>query len=78
MMRFLLYAFLIYLAYLFIFRFVIPVYLASRKIRKGFREMQEKMNEQYRQQQAQANPTAAKNSTPKAPAGDYIEFEEIK
>jgi hypothetical protein len=78
-MKFVLYAFLVYLAYLFIFRFVIPIHLASRKIKKGFREMQERMNEQYRQQQqGQANTPEANKTPPKPTKGDYIEFEEIK
>jgi len=45
-MKILLYAILIYFLYLLIFRLVIPVYLASRKIKQGFREMQEKMESQ--------------------------------
>jgi hypothetical protein len=39
--------------------------------------MQEKMNEQYRQQEAQASASAQKNPST-TPAGDYIDFEEIK
>lgn len=72
-MRLLLYIILAWLLYQFIFKLVIPVYYTSRKIKKGFREMQERMNEQYRQQEASP---AQKPS--KAPAGDYIDFEEIK
>jgi hypothetical protein len=55
--------------------------MATRKIKKGFREMQEKMNEQHKQQQ----PGFQNNSQPgtgankkTAPAGDYIDFEEVK
>ncbi len=43
--------------------------------------MQEKMNEQYRQQQAQSQASAAysdNNKSSKTPAGDYIDFEEVK
>lgn len=76
------YAILIYLAYMLIFRLIIPVYLASRKIKQGFREMQEKMQEQMRQQQGfsqQSGPqTAPPNPGSAASRDDYIEFEEVK
>jgi len=57
-MKFVLYAILAYILYQFIFKLVIPVYLASRKIKKGFREMQSKMQEQsfdFSQRQQQGN-----------------------
>ena len=38
--------------------------------------MQEKMSEQYRQQQ-KPEPRQP-GPTPKAPAGDYLDFEEVK
>lgn len=43
--------------------------------------MQEKMNEQYQQQQAQSQPSAAytdTNKTAKTSPDDYIDFEEVK
>ena len=76
MMRIILYAILILFLYQLIFRLIIPVYRASRRIKKGFREMQDKMNQQYQsdsQQYSNNQPT-----TTKPPAEDYIEFEEIK
>jgi hypothetical protein len=84
LMRFVLYAILIYIAYVFIFRLVIPVYIASRKIKKGFREMQQKMQEQQAsqyqndQQQGYRPRPATPNPGSKPKSGDYIEFEEIK
>ena len=75
-MTIILYALLAWFLYQFIFKLVIPVYRASRKIKKGFREMQEKMNEQYRQQQ-KPEPRQP-GPTPKAPVGDYLDFEEVK
>jgi Sec-independent protein translocase protein TatA len=80
-MKYVLYALLIWFLYQFIFKLVIPVYKTTRTIKKGFREMQEKMNEQYRQQQAQSQASAAysdNNKSSKTPAGDYIDFEEVK
>lgn len=41
--------------------------------------MQQRMEEQMRQQQAAAgNAQPAEKSSPKAPVGDYIDFEEVK
>ena len=82
MMKYVLYALLIWFLYQFIFKLVIPVYKTGRKIKQGFREMQEKMTaqqEQFRQQQTHAREnTSTRQSSPKAASGDYIDFEEIK
>ncbi|MBN8686260.1 MAG: hypothetical protein J0M10_04555 [Chitinophagales bacterium] len=81
-MKYLLLALGLYILYQFIFKLVIPVYLASRKIKKGFREMQSRMQEQMQQQQQQQSGYAqqSESSQPdsKYKAGDYIEFEEVK
>lgn len=79
-LRFLFYAFLIYLAYKLVFDFIIPVYRTTRKIKKGFREMQEQMNAGMQGQQPGQpvnGKTTSKTSTPAA-QGDYIDFEEVK
>ena len=73
-MNFVLYAILAYILYQFIFKLVIPVYLASRKIKKGFRQMQEHMQ----QQQGFTPQPSASKPEPKTKAGDYIDFEEVK
>ena len=78
-MKFVLYAILAYVLYQFIFKLVIPVFLASRKIKKGFREMQNKMEEQMQQQQqGYTEQSSTPKQGPKNKAGDYIEFEEVK
>ncbi len=74
-MKYVLFAFLAYILYLFIFRLVIPVYMTTRKIKKGFREMQAKMQEQQQGFNQQAK---SPNPSPKTKAGDYIDFEEVK
>jgi hypothetical protein len=58
---------------------VVPVFLATRKIKKGFREMKSKMQEKMQQQEQgyTAQPTPS-NPEPKTKAGDYIDFEEVK
>ena len=70
--------FLIYLLYKFIFDFIIPVYESSKKIKKQFGEMQEKMQNNMNQYQNQQKP--APSPPPKAvqKEGDYIDFEEVK
>jgi hypothetical protein len=78
-MKFVLYAILAYVLYQFIFKLVIPVYFASRKIKKGFREMQTKMQEHMQQQQQGYTPQPSHSKPePKTKAGDYIDFEEVK
>jgi hypothetical protein len=79
-MKYVLYAILAYILYQFIFKLVIPVYTTTKKVKKGFREMQSRMEEQMRQQQGY-NPEPSPAPTepkPKTKAGDYIEFEELK
>ena len=61
------------------FRLVIPVYMASRKIKKGFQEMQSKMQDHMQQQQqGYTTQPSAPEPEPKRKAGDYIDFEEVK
>jgi hypothetical protein len=55
------------------------VYLASRKIKKGFREMQSKMQEHMnQQQQGYTTEPSHSNPEPNKKGGDYIDFEEVK
>jgi hypothetical protein len=61
------------------------VYLASRKIKKGFQEMQSKMQEhpfdfaQENQHQKGYTPQPSpSNPEPKKKGEDYIDFEEVK
>ncbi|HEY5368807.1 MAG TPA: hypothetical protein VIJ75_07435 [Hanamia sp.] len=66
--------FLFYLLYKFIFDFIIPIYESSKKIKKQFGQMQEKMDndiKNYKSDPNAAQPTPSKE-------GDYIDFEEIK
>ncbi|TMI72602.1 MAG: hypothetical protein E6H09_09445 [Bacteroidetes bacterium] len=75
MLRFLLYLLLGWLAFNFIFRFVIPVYRTTRQLKKKFREMHDHMQEERVNQTQQS---AQRKSTPQATGKDYIDFEEIK
>ncbi len=79
MFRVLLYIFLIYLAYQFIFNFVIPVYKTTQRVKKGFREMHEQMNDfASGQKQSTPQPSPSSNNSAKETTGEYIDFEEIK
>jgi hypothetical protein len=76
LLKLILWGLLIYVIYKVVFQFVLPVYNTTRELKKGFREMQQKMNEQMKQQQ-QAS-TATQPQAPKEPVGEYIDFEEVK
>ena len=72
--------FLLYLLYKLIFDFIIPIYIASKKVKNQFGEMHSKMQEQmnqYNRQAAQQPQTAATAKTEKKKE-EYIDYEEIK
>lgn len=69
--------FLLYLLYKFIFDFIIPIYESSKKIKKQFGQMQEKMDNDIKNFQAHSNPTQQTQPTVEK-EGDYIDFEEVK
>jgi hypothetical protein len=78
MVKYVLYAILIYIAYQFIFRLVIPVYMTTRKIKKGFREAQARAQEQAAKKQEWQEYRNQPSSSSQKPVGDYIDFEEVK
>ena len=75
--KIIIYAFLLYLLYRLVFNVIIPIVRTTRKIKRGMREMNEKMNAHFKQQ---APPPVQERSTQSPPAdkGDYIDFEEVK
>jgi len=78
MIRYLLFALLIWFLYNLIFRFIVPVYKTSRQMKKKFSEMHQQMQDRMNQQQGFADDTSVKKSASQKPGGDYIDFEEIK
>ena len=68
--------FLLYLLYKFIFDFIIPIYQSSKKIKKQFGEMQDKMQSDLKNFKNQQKPPQQEPASKKE--GDYIDFEEIK
>jgi hypothetical protein len=79
-LSFLFYLFLFYLAYKLVFDFFLPLYRTTRRIKKGFREMNERMQQHTEQYQKNTtnNTTGANTQTAKPGGGDYIDFEEVK
>jgi hypothetical protein len=63
--------------YKLVFDFIIPVYRTTRQVKKGFREMNERMR-QHTEGFQQQNTSIPKSKTEKNPPEDYIEFEEVK
>ena len=85
MLRFLLYLLLAWFLYNLIFKFIIPVYRASKQMRQQFKKMQETMQEQQRQYQEANGGFSTKGYQPSTPpktsankGGEYIDFEEVK
>ena len=66
--------FLFYLLYKLIFDFIIPIYQSTKKIKKQFGEMQDKMQNDINNYQSQK----PRQAEPLKKEGDYIDFEEIK
>jgi hypothetical protein len=79
MIRYILLALTFYLAYKLVFDLVIPVFRTTRKVQQQFRsmhqQMQDPMNGQQQSFRPDGNPSGSKKSPP---AGDYIDFEEVK
>ena len=73
MLRFIFYAFLLYIGYKLVFDFIIPVVSTTRRIRKQFNQAREQMEQQQQYQQQSEKPENVTNGI-----GEYIEFEEIK
>jgi len=78
MMRYLLYALLIWFLYNLVFRFIIPVYKTTRQMKKKFSEMHDHMQKEQMKQEGFSPTSNTQNSSPKPRSSDYIDFEEIK
>lgn len=86
MFTYILYGLLLWFLYNLIFRFIIPVYRASRKMKQQFREMNARMREQMNPNQhttATAGAYGGAGAAPEKPSGkpakdDYLDFEEIR
>jgi hypothetical protein len=87
MLRYLFFAFLIYLGYRLVFNFIIPIYKTTRQVKKQFSEMSARMNssdghnrmqDNMGQQPPYQQPVTPATENKNQQAGDYIDFEELK
>ena len=78
LLRYLFYAFLIYLAYRVVFHLIIPLYTTTRQVKKQFRDMHNRMHDQMNEQQSFQQTSTPQPEIKKEQAGDYIDFEEVK
>lgn len=75
--RILLWGLLFYVAYKFIFDFLVPVITATRQVKKQVREFQTRMQEQEKESPGQSGFAKTTHNNPVSKE-DYIDFEEIK
>ena len=78
MLTYLFYFLLAYSLYQLIFRFILPIYRTTRQVKKGFREMQERMQQNGTAPSSRTQKNNANVRTSKEQEGDYIDFEEVK
>lgn len=83
MTRFILWGFLIYVAYKFITEWVLPIGKATRDMKSKVQEMQDRQRAFEQQQAASRQQEAAfrqrrTEPTEQKSSGDYIDFEEVK
>lgn len=80
-MTFILYAILAWFLYNIIVKFVVPLYITTKQVKKQFSEMKERANA-YTNGQNPNYPDQDGYNTKATPekekAGEYIEFEEVK
>ncbi len=77
-LSFLFYGFLLYILFKLVVSFIIPVYRTTKQVKKSFREMQERMQEQQQQAGTYQQQQDATAPGQKKPLGDYIDFEEVR
>ena len=83
MSKFILYGFLIYVAYKFITEWVLPMGRATREMKSKVQEMQDRQRAFEQQQTASRQQEEAfrqrrTGQTEQKSSGDYIDFEEVK
>ncbi len=71
--------FLLYILYKLVFDFIIPIYNTTKRVKKQFGDIQEKMNKMNGFNN-QAPPTNANTTAQPTPGKkeDYIDYEEVK
>ena len=69
---------LIYILYKLVFDFIIPLYQTTKRVKKQFGEMQNKMQEQMNAYNQQQNAQSAKPKQEAVNKEEYIDYDEIK
>lgn len=77
-LSFVFFAFIAYLVFKLVVDFIIPVYKTTKQVKQKFRDMREQMNGQQGPASTNASAKTPSSTTQKKPAGDYIDFEEVK
>ena len=82
MVKYIIWAIVIYCLVRFIFNFLIPILRAAKQMKGQMKDFQERMGSQQFQSNVQEQQTPrqsqATRPAPEPKAGDYIDFEEIK
>lgn len=79
MLKIIFYTFIVWLLYKLIFDFIVPVYQSTKQVRRQMGDLQDRMRQQFEQQQQAAEPQRPQtNTAKKADKSDYLDFEEIK
>lgn len=77
MLTYLFYCFLAYLLYNVIFKFVLPIYRTTKRMKSSFNDMQTRMQGDTQQMNGTAQ-KKQKAPEPKVRKDEYIDFEEVK
>jgi hypothetical protein len=79
MLKIIFYTFILWLLYKLIFDFIVPIYQTTRQVRRQMGDIQDRMRQQFEEQQQAAEPQRPQHTTAKkADKSDYLDFEEIK
>lgn len=76
MLKFIIWAVVIYLIYKFVFELLVPVSKAATQMQDKIKEMQKAQQQQAEQQKTQQATTVKPDTTSKG--GEYIDYEEVK
>ena len=76
-LSFLFYVFVFYLGYKLLFEFILPLVRTTRQVRRGFRDMNQRM-QQHTESFQNRNEAKQKPAGKSPSSGDYIDFEEVK
>ncbi len=77
-MSYILLALFILIMYNFVTRFVLPIYMTSKRVKEQFRNIREQQEAYQKQYQQQQHPPQQEAPREKEKVGEYIEFEEVK